>query len=231
MAEGFYLQVSVNRKNGRLMCLEVTPAERTMLKYILLASAMTISVPVLAQDKPADTQAAPTTQTAPASTAPEATPAAPDATAPATGSPVDQAMQAVTPVTDQAAPQTAQTTPAPVYPSAAPAQTAQTTPAPADPAAAAPAQTAAAQPATSADQIAQVVSTEFPTYDKDASGTLNETEFSSWMVALKTASDPTTKAESAATKSWVNQAFASADTDKNKSLSKTELTGFLTKGS
>jgi hypothetical protein len=95
---------------------------------------------------------------------------------------------------------------------------------------AAPAQTAA-QPASKADQIAQVVSTEFPTYDKDANGSLNETEFGSWMVALKTASDPTTKAESAATKSWVDQAFASADTDKNKALSKTELTGFLTQGS
>ena len=93
----------------------------------------------------------------------------------------------------------------------------------------APAQTAS-QPAK-AEQIAQVVSTEFPTYDKDANGSLNEAEFGSWMVALKTASDPTTKAESAATKSWVGQAFASADTDKNKALTKTELTGFLTQGS
>lgn len=196
-----------------------------MLKYVLLASAMTISAPVLAQDKPADTQVAPTTQTAPAQTAPQSTPATPDPAAPnpaapSTASPVDQAMSSVTPTTDQA-----QTTPA--DPAAPPAQTAQATPA--DPAAA-PAQTAAA-PASKADQIAQVVSTEFPTYDKDSSGSLNETEFSSWMVALKTASDPTTKAESAATKTWVDQAFASADTDKNKSLSKTELTGFLTQGS
>lgn len=182
-----------------------------MLKYILLASAMTISAPVLAQDKPADSQVAPTTQATPAQTAPEATPASPDpaavdpaATAAAT--PVDQAMSSVTPTTDQAAQA------APTDPAAAPVQT-------------------AAQPATKADQIAQVVSTEFPSYDKDSSGSLNESEFGSWMVALKTASDPTTKAESAATKTWVNQAFASADTDKNKSLSKTELTGFLTKGS
>lgn len=180
-----------------------------MLKYILLASAVTISFPVLAQDKPAETQAAPVTQAAPAQTA----------------SPVDQAMSSVTPAVDQAAPQEAQ---------AAQAQTAQaqTTPqpAPADPAAA-PAQTAAAQSVTKADQIAQVVSTEFPSYDKDSNGSLNEAEFSAWMVALKTASDPTTKADSAATKAWVDQAFASADTDKNKALSKTELTGFLTKGS
>lgn len=192
-----------------------------MLKHILLASAMTISVPVLAQDKPADQQVAPTTQAAPATTAP----ATADAAAPQTASPVDQAMSSVTPAADQ----TAQAAPPQADPKAAPAQTAQATPAQADPAAA-PAQTASAQPATKADQIAQVVSTEFPTYDKDSNGTLNETEFSSWMVALKTASDPTTKAESAATKTWVDQAFASADTDKNKSLSKTELTGFLSKG-
>lgn len=192
-----------------------------MLKHILLASAMTISVPVLAQDKPADAQATPTTQAAPATTAP----ATADAAAPQTASPVDQAMSSVTPSADQ----TAQATPAQADPTAAPAQTAQATPAQADPTAA-PAQTASAQPATKADQIAQVVSTEFPTYDKDSSGTLNESEFSTWMVALKTASDPTTKAESASTKTWVDQAFATADTDKNKSLSKTELTGFLTKG-
>lgn len=168
-----------------------------MLRYILLASAVTISFPVLAQDKAAEAKAAPVTQAAPAQTV----------------SPVDQAMSSVTPAADQAAPQEARTDQA---------QTAQ---------AAAPAQTAAAQPATKADQIAQVVNTEFPSYDKDSNGSLNEAEFGAWMVALKKASDPTTKADSAATKAWVDQAFASADTDKNKSLSKAELTGFLTKGS
>ena len=171
-----------------------------MLKYILLASAMTISAPVLAQDKPADSQVAPTTQAAPTQTAPEATPASPD---PAATDPA---------ATDVASPNETVAEAAPADPAAAPVQT-------------------AAQPVTKADQIAQVVSTEFPSYDKDSSGSLNETEFSSWMVALKTASDPTTKAESAATKTWVNQAFATADTDKNKSLSKTEVTGFLTQGS
>ena len=144
-------------------------------------------------------------------TAPEATPASPDPAA-----------------TDPAATDVA--SPNETVAEAAPADSATVAEAaPADPAAA-PVQTAA-QPATKADQIAQVVSTEFPSYDKDSSGSLNETEFSSWMVALKTASDPTTKAESAATKTWVNQAFATADTDKDKALSKTELTGFLTQGS
>ena len=45
-----------------------------MLKYVLLAGAMTISAPALAQSKPADTPTAPTTQVAPAQTAPQAAP-------------------------------------------------------------------------------------------------------------------------------------------------------------
>jgi hypothetical protein len=125
---------------------------------------------------------------------------------------------------------TAQTDPAkPADPAAAPQDQAAAQQVPADPAAAAPVQTAA-QPATGPAQIAQVVDTEFPSYDKDKSGTLSEPEFSSWMVALKTKSDPSTKADSPAVKTWVDQAFASADKDKNKALSKAELTGFLSQG-
>jgi hypothetical protein len=90
----------------------------------------------------------------------------------------------------------------------------------------APAQTAEAQPATGA-QIADVVGTEFPTYDKNGDGSLSATEFSAWMVALKTASDPSTKATAPATKTWVATAFAQADADKNKKVSKGELTTFL----
>ncbi|WP_345865186.1 EF-hand domain-containing protein [Sphingomonas qilianensis] len=101
--------------------------------------------------------------------------------------------------------------------------------------ASAPAQTAAATatgdtaaaPAT-AEQITQVVNSEFPTYDKDGDGRLSSAEFGAWMVALKSAGDPTAKADNPATRTWVGQAFASADADKNKSVSKTELTGFLT---
>ncbi|WP_343890726.1 EF-hand domain-containing protein [Sphingomonas oligophenolica] len=93
-----------------------------------------------------------------------------------------------------------------------------------------PAQQAAAQPISGAAQIAQVVNTEFPSYDKDKNGTLNEVEFGAWMVALKEKSDPTTKPDSPATKAWVDQAFASADKDKNKVLTKSELTGFLSQG-
>jgi hypothetical protein len=162
-----------------------------MTKYLLLAGAMMISAPVLAQ-----TQAAPGAQ-APVSGAQPA--------------PADTGAQ--TPMTTTAVPAS--------QPQAAPV---------ADPASAAqsPVETAsAAAPATKEEQVAAVVNTEFASYDKDANGKLSAAEFGAWMVALKTASDPTTKAESAATKTWIGQAFASADKDKNKAVTKTELTGFL----
>lgn len=110
-------------------------------------------------------------------------------------------------------------------------QVAQTAPA-ADPAqpAQAGAVVADAKPANKAEQVDAVVNKEFPTYDKDANGSLNKTEFAAWMVALKTASDPATKVESAEVKTWISNAFASADTDKSKSVSKKELEGFLSQG-
>ncbi|MCP3734224.1 EF-hand domain-containing protein [Sphingomonas sp. RP10(2022)] len=91
-------------------------------------------------------------------------------------------------------------------------------------------QSAAAQPAAGADQVASVVETEFPTYDANKDGKLEKTEFASWMVKLKQASDPKASATDAATKSWVNSAFAQADKDKSKSVSKPELVGFLSQG-
>ena len=51
-----------------------------------------------------------------------------------------------------------------------------------------------------------------------------------WMVALKTKTDPATKPDAPETKKWVSAAFAQADADKNKSLTKAEVTGFLTQG-
>lgn len=89
------------------------------------------------------------------------------------------------------------------------------------------AQEAATAAPAAATQVAEVVNKEFASYDKDGDGALSAAEFDAWMVALKTASDPTTKASAPATKTWLTQAFAQADTDRNKKVSKTELTGFL----
>ncbi|RHW16589.1 EF-hand domain-containing protein [Sphingomonas gilva] len=149
-----------------------------MLKYALLASALAIGAPAIAQDMttPAPQQQAPTQtapQTDPMQQAPQAQPATPDTTASA---PTEQA------------------------PAAGPAQ------------------------------VAEVVKAEFPTYDKDSSGSLSDTEFASWMGALRKASEPTVDTESAEVKTWIEGAFASADTDKDKAVTEGELTTFLTAG-
>ncbi|KQN29271.1 calcium-binding protein [Sphingomonas sp. Leaf38] len=89
--------------------------------------------------------------------------------------------------------------------------------------------TAREQPATGS-QVAQVVDTEFPTYDKNGDGKLSAVEFGGWMVALKSKTDPSTSPDAPGTKKWVSAAFAQADADKNKSLTKTEVTRFLTQG-
>lgn len=77
-------------------------------------------------------------------------------------------------------------------------------------------------------KVATIVTTEFPNYDADKSGDLSATEFASWMDALKKASDPNFDGSKPENKAWVDQAFAAADLDKSKAVSKDELTRFLT---
>ncbi|MCW4461838.1 hypothetical protein OK349_08955 [Sphingomonas sp. BT-65] len=160
-----------------------------MLKSILLASAVMISAPVLAQEAPAQETAPPAQETAP----PAEAPAAPAETT----APADTAQQ-----------------PQEATPAQQPAQTADQ-----------PAQSGQ-QPAN-ATQIAQVVDQGFPTYDKDADGSLKAEEFNSWMVALRSASEPAFQGQSAADKEWLTRALAAADADKSGGVSKDELKGFL----
>lgn len=99
----------------------------------------------------------------------------------------------------------------------------------------APAQTqadasATTKPASSADQITQVVESDFPKYDADASGSLSAAEFGSWMTTLRASTDGAAAADSADSKKWLKIAFAQADVDKSKGVSKSELAGFLAKG-
>lgn len=79
-------------------------------------------------------------------------------------------------------------------------------------------------------QIAQIVDQEFPTYDGDASGELNETEFAAWMKKLRAATDPTVDVESEDVNNWIKQAWTVADADGSGGISKEELTGFLSRG-
>lgn len=125
------------------------------------------------------------------------------------------------------------TAPADMAPTATPAPVPQDTAAATPPAAAEDAATdTAAAASTGQDggattQVAGVVKTEFPTYDKDSSGTLNDAEFADWMGKLRKASEPQLDTASAEVKTWMKSAFTQADTDKNKAVSETELTGFL----
>jgi hypothetical protein len=93
-----------------------------------------------------------------------------------------------------------------------------------------PMQSAAREQPASSSQVAQVVDTKFPTYDKNGDGKLSAAEFGGWMVALKSKTDPSTKPDAPDTKKWVSAAFTQADADKNKSLTKAEVTSFLTQG-
>jgi len=142
-----------------------------MIKSILLAGAVMISVPVLAQEAPAQ-------ETPPA--------------------PAEQPAQPAEPAT----------------PAEQPARSAE--------------QAAPGQQTANATQIAAVVDQGFPTYDKDADGSLKAEEFSSWMVALRSASEPAFKGESAADKQWLSAALTQADKDKSGGVNKEELTTFLT---
>jgi hypothetical protein len=89
---------------------------------------------------------------------------------------------------------------------------------------------AASQTAPQPTPLAEIVDQEFAAYDKDGDGRLSQPEFATWMVALKTAADPATRADSPATAKWVGAAFAQADKDRSRSLTQAELTGFLSQG-
>ncbi|MGV3455488.1 calcium-binding protein [Sphingomonas sp.] len=174
-----------------------------MLKSILLASAVAISAPAFAQDMPQQ-------QTPP----PQEQPAPPETTEPVPQETPAPATQPEAEVTPEAAP-----TPAPT-----PTPTPTPTP---EPQAQAQASQSAPQPAT-ATQIAQIVDQGFPTYDKDADGSLKPEEFSAWMVALRSASEPGFTGEAAAEKQWLTNAHATADADKSGGVTVAELKTFLT---
>ncbi|CAN5169964.1 hypothetical protein BH10PSE12_BH10PSE12_25370 [soil metagenome] len=107
------------------------------------------------------------------------------------------------------------------------------------PAVAAPQQAAPAQePADSANatpgatSVAAIVDSEFPAYDADKSGQLEQPEFAKWMIALK---DQELKATGkslppAEVTAWASGAFTSADADKSTAVSKPELVKYLSGG-
>jgi hypothetical protein len=184
-----------------------------MLKPILLATSVLFAIPAFAQEIPAQGNSQPQ----------QAAPAPEQATPPVTDDKAPGAQDAAT---------TAQANPAPADPSAQPAQgVAQDDAAPATPDQPAEGVAAAqpgATPAATQEQVAQAVGRDFGSFDKDADGKLSQTEFAAWMGSLRKASEPGFQPGTAEATTWSNQAFTSADTDKNASVNKQELTVFLT---
>lgn len=107
--------------------------------------------------------------------------------------------------------------------------------APVEPQAATPEAATPATPATPANPtnaVASIVDTEFPAYDANSDGQLDQSEFSKWMVALKDqemkATGKSLPAEQVT--AWANGAFTTADSDKSVSVSKPELVTYLSGG-
>lgn len=123
---------------------------------------------------------------------------------------------------------------APAMAQMAPAPADGATPAtPAAPAApAAPQAATPAAPANPAASVASIVDAEFPAYDANKDGQLDQSEFTRWMVALKSQEMKATGSALPAEQvtAWANGAFTTADKDKSTSISKTELVSYLSGG-
>lgn len=104
---------------------------------------------------------------------------------------------------------------------------------PAAPAApAAPQAATPSAPANPAASVASIVDAEFPAYDANKDGQLDQSEFTRWMVALKSQEMKATGSALPAEQvtAWANGAFTTADKDKSTSISKTELVSYLSGG-
>lgn len=115
---------------------------------------------------------------------------------------------------------------------ASPALAQMSGPAPSSPPASAPQSStppadSAAPAAAPASDPKAIIASEFPTYDKDGNGALAKAEFDTWLTALKEKSGDTTM-KPADKSSWLKIAFTTADKDKSKGVSLTELTEYLT---
>lgn len=91
-----------------------------------------------------------------------------------------------------------------------------------------PAQPGPAQP-DQASQVAAIIESEYPVYDADKSGELDQAEFSKWILALKQQEMQATGKTMAPDEltAWAAAAFQSADADKNGTVSRAELTTYL----
>jgi hypothetical protein len=85
--------------------------------------------------------------------------------------------------------------------------------------------------ASKAAAVKEVVEAEFPTYDADKNASLSKVEFTKWVTALREKSDAsqgkTEKMPAPEMAKWTTSAFAAADKDKSKKVTKEEMMAFL----
>lgn len=169
-----------------------------MLRLLAAASTLALASPALAQDNMSADDPASTTS----------------ATTPGT----DKLQETEVPASGQTpqAPQSA--------PSDTPTDTAMDKPATG-------AQTTEPATGNKAENVQRVVEAEFGSYDLDKSGDLSESEFNIWVGKLYqqslSAQGKSAAQEGPQTETWLKNAFAKADVDKNTMISKTELQTFL----
>lgn len=76
--------------------------------------------------------------------------------------------------------------------------------------------------------VQKLVDAEFPTYDANKNDALEPLEFRAWVLALHDAAGEANAAKDPAAKAkWANAAFATADADKSKKVTKAEMNKFL----
>ncbi|WP_066722050.1 EF-hand domain-containing protein [Sphingomonas pituitosa] len=86
----------------------------------------------------------------------------------------------------------------------------------------------AAQPTPRPDPARLPVDAQFARYDANGDGVLDKAEYSSWLVALRTAKESDFKADSPEGRGWIDGSFASADANRDQKVSRDELVRFLT---
>ena len=80
---------------------------------------------------------------------------------------------------------------------------------------------------SAAAQIGAAVAAEWPKYDQGGKGHLTESEFATWLIALRARAGKTEDA--AKLKAWADGAFLQADANVDAKVTPEELTAFLQK--